>query len=247
MRAQFSLASLQRELKRVFAPAVLDFLTAKDIDDPKKISSYRMIVLPGTAGEDTPYPSLFPESRFEKIRRYIENGGVLLGICSGAWEMTDRFSYRFLSGQKRHFRGTIPLIDLRASGPVDGGMVFGDDPTSLNDVRLLTLHFDHAGQNMKMPICYGNGPGFRIQDIPEKDYAILARYSPQTAAIVARRLGDGIVIAQSPLLEIREEHIPPERHQRHDFMRLMLAANRKHHDHLWLKLRDVVVTRSLPS
>jgi len=247
-QAQFSLASLRLELTRVFEPATLDSLTAQDVDHANKLSDYQMIVLPGTAGENTPYPAFFSmENRFDKIRQYVVNGGVLWGICSGAWEMTDRFSYRFLSGEKKNFKGTIPLLDISASGPVDGAMVFSDDPTCLNDVRLLTLHFNDAEKQIKIPICYGNGPGFRICDVPAENYTVLAKFNPKMAAIIAHRLGSGIVIAQSPLLEIRDEHIPPGKHHRHDFMKTMLAANRRHHDRLWMILRDVAVTRCLPS
>ena len=57
-----------------------DFLNAADVQTGK-LAGYDVLVMPGGSGYDR-YPQLGEEG-FEKIRRYIREGGCYYGICAG--------------------------------------------------------------------------------------------------------------------------------------------------------------------
>lgn len=91
-------------------------ITARDIVENNILDKAELLVFPG--GRDLQYLRLLRGNGCEKIRKFVENGGIYLGICAGAYFGSSQIE--FAKGCAMEVCGTRELgfYKSRAVGPI---------------------------------------------------------------------------------------------------------------------------------
>lgn len=148
------------------------------------VNSASLLIMPG--GADIAYMKKLNGSGNQVIKNYVQNGGIYLGICAGAYYAADYIE--FDSGGPREVLGNRELCFFpgKAIGPVKQGAHW---------VQI-------AGQKM---LLY-DGPYFENADQFDQ-VTVLARYDNHSAAIISTQIGLGSVILSGVHFEFPLEHL----------------------------------------
>lgn len=182
------------------------------------LKSFDALVVPGGSAAKEAV-SMGPEARAE-VRRFIEGGGVYLGVCAGAY---------LASRMRENYLGFLPL---KTRDPEHWYRV--DDATPV-DVELTEGGMEVFGLDTpKVSIAYENGPIFAPPEGPVDDsFTPLGFFRSEVVgsggergvmlgapAMIMTRYGRGIVLVSSPHPELT-----PGKH------RMILNALRWLYDH----------------
>lgn len=184
---------LEQELRAYFIPkkCKIDLVDATSIIKDNALNQNVLaFFMPG--GASTPYRHKLETLGNDKIRRYIQNGGIYYGICAGA----------YYACRQTEFEKDIPessiveeykldLIDAKAIGTLYkelGIEPFSKKPTSSAAVELL----DNEGNIITTH--YHGGPYFELAQT--ENIEVLARYNLQEfkPAVISCSYGRGKVI-----------------------------------------------------
>ena len=141
----------------------------------------KILIFPG--GWPQKYSFNLGESGFEKIRRFVRNGGRYIGICAGSDFALKRFEI-----EKANFLG-IGLID--GIGKLEVNKIL---PGRIRTIKLDSNHSLSRNCPNEMKIWYQNGPVFK----QNKDVEVVAKYENDNIAIASSKYGKGHVILFSP-------------------------------------------------
>ena len=168
----------------------------------------KIFILPGIAGEDSPYPDELTPGRLESISRFVQEGGVMLAICAGSYFFAQKTFYTPAWGPHKTRISTLPIFNGMARGPV-GPSAKGPQPEPrFGHVTIVPVSYQtRDGTWQDTGVCYGNGPGLYPNDINDPNLDILARFktgnqNTQPAALLKIRRGNGTVYLSSILPEI---------------------------------------------
>ena len=154
------------------------------------------LVLPGIIGNNSPYNDQLDFETHKAIRDYVENGGVYVGICAGAYYASNRITYHppWMSQEKTRKPG-LDLFNGAAKGPISflAKQSVEEGP---NDCMVTTISFNTASGARKVTgTAYGNGPMYFPDD--SADLEVIARYEDvpgKPIAIAARKVGKGLAL-----------------------------------------------------
>jgi glutamine amidotransferase-like uncharacterized protein len=175
------------------------FVDADDIIADGVLNEYPDIfVMPG--GESRYVANKLKGQGNRHIRAYIENGGIYLGICAGAYYACAQTEWR----QERDevalaVENELALCPLTAKGPIAALPCFSMG----EEIPVQITGIESDGQ--RHDVLYWGGPLFYDVD---DNIEILARYSDipdKPPAIIAGRFGKGRYILSSPHIEYTSE------------------------------------------
>ncbi|PJB71019.1 MAG: hypothetical protein CO093_06155 [Alphaproteobacteria bacterium CG_4_9_14_3_um_filter_47_13] len=193
-------------LRQSFHGVTLKKITEADLYQARTLDQNTLaFVLPGIIGEDSLYPAHIGAKGNEALRHYVEEGGIFIGVCAGAYYACREILYDppwraqpkrakpgldFFNGLAR---GSIP--ELGKKGDIDW----------FSDCTVVMITY--KGGQRQTGIAYGNGPAL-YPDITEKNIEIMARYANsegQPIAIAAKKIGKGLAIFIGVLPDIGYE------------------------------------------
>lgn len=171
-------------LKDFFVSYEIEFglLDEDHIIAPDLLDYYEIIILPGGGAADYRYEI----SDHDSVRSFVEDGGLFIGICAGAYYAADIFNWQ---GSKYDY--PLEIFSGSSIGPLSGQIGWGEQ-------ALLKLNPDHpANENfdLELDIYYFDGPYFKPHDSDEVDAGtieIVAQYDVNNQpAVIAGRFGKG--------------------------------------------------------
>jgi glutamine amidotransferase-like uncharacterized protein len=145
-----------------------------------KLNKYSILIIPG--GWPNKYAHNLGSKGYDKIRKFVKNGGRYIGICAGADIASKKFEVK-----EGKFSG-LGLINSIAKMEVR--KILSGRLREINTSK----SFLTRNCPKKIKIWYENGPVFE----PNKSMRIIATYENSNAAIVYSRYGKGSVILFSP-------------------------------------------------
>lgn len=155
-----------------------------------ELSTFRAVVLPGGYSAYQYYA--LGTQGCEKLSRFVQAGGRVLGICAGGYVLSKTVRYQGIS-----YPYPLALFDGIADGPVAGLPIYPD----FGPCR---VRLTEAGKRLGLSgveqrtFFYGSGPRF----VGGSDVTVLLTYEDGTAAAISRPVGKGMVVAMGPHMEI---------------------------------------------
>lgn len=192
--------ALYRALCRQFGLDNVHFADAADIAGGA-LGNTKLLVMPG--GADLYYAEKLNGAGNAAIRAYVENGGVYLGICAGAYYACREIEWAMGTAQEISGPRELSFFPGKAAGPIKEFIEDGNAEKSYHGAP--EIIYDDGAYQMEAHVHYAGGPAF----IPtEKDgFTVLARYSSGENAIVECPVGAGKAILCSPHLEKAYEDV----------------------------------------
>lgn len=168
---------------------------SNDVSGDQIYTDVDMIIFPGGFAAEYRYAI----KDHHKIRSFIENGGLFIGICAGAYYAASVFNW-----QKQAYDYPLNLFPGAAIGPLTGLHNWGDlAPLILSQDCKANADFD-----AEIGIYYYDGPYFKADS--EDSIKVVASYSlNEEAAVIAGSLGTGHYLLLGPHPELG--HFDPER------------------------------------
>jgi glutamine amidotransferase-like uncharacterized protein len=158
-----------------------------------KLQIFKILIIP--SGKTELILKVLKGKGFEKIRKFVKEGGKYIGICAGAYLAPKVVKLR--SSRKESGLNIIEIENKREAG------------IGLREIEISNENHPLVkGYQSKIKIWYQNGPLMRSQGKVE----IIAKYDENFAAILASNYGKGKVILFSPHPEgSLENKIDPEK------------------------------------
>lgn len=165
-----------RSLQQIFTTKFqLEYLKASDLANSKIIESCDVFIMPG--GRDRPYCERLNGEPNKIIRRFVEEGGVYLGICAGAYYACARILWDQGTPDQIDAKRELELFRGCAIGPAFGNGTFGyENFEGAKTVKII----DSSKREYK--IYYHGGCYFTE---PERNTKVIARYSELKGAPIA--------------------------------------------------------------
>lgn len=166
-----------------------------------------LFVMPG--GADLPYCAALNGAPNARIRRFVEQGGVYLGICAGAYYACRELAFHAGTAGAICGKRELSFVDAVAVGSLPeltGGHLYDGTPRSTAAVEIRTTA-QLAPDPVSLYAHYHGGCRFDFGGDPGADAQVLAVYAgleDAPPAIVSARVGKGSAILTGIHLEISE-------------------------------------------
>lgn len=163
-----------------------------------------LLIMPG--GRDVPYHKKLKGKGNQKIKRFVENGGAYLGICSGGYYGAS--SIEFDKGYPLEVTGKreLAFFPFTAIGPAYGKNTYRYN--SEFGARASPIRFGSHDANI-----YYNGGCYFPMPIPHPDIQVLATYQDLSQpAIIECKVGKGKAILSGVHFEVAHFDLPTSDH-----------------------------------
>lgn len=190
-------------LRRVSEEMVASKVSASYFDTKGWEREVSMIVIPG--GRDLEYLKEFSPSAINRIRGWVrERGGVLLGICGGAYFASGRVEFEPFGLSEVKGERPLALYPGVAYGAAIRPFEYAwSEYTPAANVRILSWKRPAVASLYYVGGCY-----FKEDEVKEHNWDVLATYAhSERPAIIYGRVGKGKVILCCPHIEVSLEHI----------------------------------------
>lgn len=182
-------------LRDFFAGDHVELANAAKVIDGKVLQKADLFVMPG--GADLPYCKKLNGAGNKNIRRFVEDGGIYLGLCAGAYYACRDIEYH--KGRIDEICGPreLAFIDATAYGSLPDLAPWYND--TLDSAAIASVD----GRK----VFYNGGCAFLLRD---SDASILASYDDipgQPPAIISKSIGKGRVVLSGVHFEIGREHL----------------------------------------
>ncbi|MBS0585470.1 MAG: hypothetical protein JSR76_04120 [Verrucomicrobia bacterium] len=187
-----SISQTIASLKNFFPIDKIKKLSPKQLLEASWEKDAALFVLPG--GLDLPYAKILKGARLEKIRSYVEEGGLYIGICAGAYYSSAFVD--FAKGEPLEIQEARKLAFFKgtAKGPILAPWV----PQSEEGARCARILW---GDNKGFPkgkefFVYYNGGSYFVEAEKSPGIEVLAYYDLKAPfpAIIACSIGKGRAI-----------------------------------------------------
>lgn len=185
--------ALWSALVDLFGSQHIRYVDARDIINGVLTKSTKAFFIPGGASRYVADKLNGTGNRL--IKEYVNNGGLYIGICSGAYYACRRTEWRQGEETGICVDNELAFFDGMAKGPIPAF----DNGTEI-PACITTLEVDNGQQHSCL---YWGGPLFYGENT--NSYQVLGRYTElpsAPAAIVSGRYGKGNYVLFSPHLEI---------------------------------------------
>ena len=151
--------------------------------------------LPGIIGHDSPYKEQLGKIGNQKIREYVEAGGVFVGLCAGAYYACNDIIYNppWLNPAKTSQPG-LNFFNALAKGPLVNHAI-EDGQHWYSDCTITNISYKDQENNVKSSgIVYGNGPAM-FPHSHHENIEVIARYEDEEdtpIAIAVTKVGKGL-------------------------------------------------------
>lgn len=188
-------------IKDAFNDVAIKMVSGQSIQSEEALDDQTIaLFLPGIMGDHSPYSKELGRIGNEKIRDYVENGGVFIGGCAGAYYACSDILYDppWLDQPKTSQPG-LDFFNGLARGPLPNLAKETGSPDWFEDCTHTEIEFDlNTGAKRKTNIIYGNGP-MLFPDTQEEaeQINVIARYTSvagEPIAIASKRVGKGLAI-----------------------------------------------------
>ena len=187
-------------IKQSFNEAAVGKVTGAQIREEDALDDDTIaLFLPGITNDNSPYYEEIGEDGNKKIREYVENGGVFLGGCAGAYYACADILYDppWLDQPKTSQPG-LNFFNGIAHGPVPHHAKETGSPDWSVDCTHAEIEFTGEDNKKKTTdIIYGNGPMYYPDKNEEEQLNIIARYNTmegKPVAIATKQVGKGLAI-----------------------------------------------------
>lgn len=171
------------QLSRIKAGAILNENVLEQAD---------CLVMPG--GADIGYHRLLQGKGCQKIRAFVEKGGVYLGICAGAYFGASKIHFTHSDGSIIDQERELKFFPGLAKGPA-----FGEGLFNYNNEQGASLQKVLWGEETY----YSYFNGGCVFEASGKGFEVLARFETGELAIVKMQVGEGLVVLVAPHVEYR--------------------------------------------
>jgi len=196
-------AQLLPQLEQTFRGARIRMATAQELKNGTVALDHNVLafVLPGITGDHSPYSALLGDDGNMIIRRYVEQGGVFLGFCAGAYYACANILYDppWLARPKTSQPG-LNFFEALARGPLPGAGRKSDQRWYSDCTTVPVTFSSPGGKTIKAGIAYGNGPlmiPFNKAATGQDELMVMARYEEEPGkpvAVAAIKTGKGLAI-----------------------------------------------------
>jgi glutamine amidotransferase-like uncharacterized protein len=174
-----------------------------------KLDDCDVLIIPG--GWPQKYSNNLGKSGFQKIRKFVKNGGKYIGICAGAYLASKKFEL----DDKESFKG-LGISDVKVKMEVKKFL-----PGKLREIEFVSDSALTKGFAKQLKMWYENGPMMSARKEEVK-----AQFDKSSAAIVQSKYGKGSVILFSPHPEGSiDGGIDPEKTGTIDLLMNAISAN----------------------
>lgn len=187
-------------IKQAFNDAAVGTITGAQIREEDALDEDTIaLFLPGITNDHSPYYEEIGEDGNKKIREYVENGGVFIGGCAGAYYACADILYDppWLREPKTSQPG-LNFFNGIAHGPVPHHAKETGSPDWSVDCTHAEIEFtNHEDTKKTTDIIYGNGPMYYPDKDEEEQLNIIARYNTvegKPVAIATKQIGKGLAI-----------------------------------------------------
>lgn len=195
--------ALQHSLSKSFPKARIIKMNGKNLQLDDR---FFLFVLPGIVGEQSHYYSSVGEKGNKQIRSFVENGGIFLGLCAGAYYACTKTLYHSFSGAQKVKEPGLDFFNAIAFG-------------SLQQERIAEVSFKTINaEKVQTGICYDNGPAMAPFDTETDHIEVIARYkniAHEPIAIASKTIKNGRAIFSGVLPEITFDLINNKNNIRH--------------------------------
>ena len=181
------------------------------------IKDTALLIMPG--GADRPYLAKLKGAGNDNIRKYVQNGGQMLGICAGAYYSSDRLEFDKNGPLEVTGERELKFFPDLVEGPTYLGFDY-NDVQNVKGMRAAKIYWqnDPAFSPQHEFFVFYNGGGHFVNAERHSNVLILARYSSeipdkplqQPAAIVECKVGRGKAILSGPHFEWEPDSITTE-------------------------------------
>ena len=189
-------------LLNFFPKELIERITPSELRSGEKLLTARLLVIPG--GRDRPYHKELKGIGNENIRSFVESGGSILGICAGAYYLSQRVEF---TPKNLLFH----LEEDRELGFYPGtckGPALGDyNPLEPVGVKAAPLLLRDSSQEISV---YYNGGGSFPEAKKFPGVAVLATYKETgSPAIIKMKVGEGTCLLTGVHLEYPADELAP--------------------------------------
>ncbi|BBM36838.1 BPL-N domain-containing protein [Pseudoleptotrichia goodfellowii] len=177
---------------------------ASDIINDNILDKAAMVVFPG--GVAMPYCNKLNGIGNKKIREYLKNGGVYLGICAGAYYACDRLDFHgeeydvVDKWELEFFKG----VAKGSLAELTNGRYYDE---SVYAKAFVPLKFDGKYSTVKEKMYYYHGgPTFIPDDKNDDSYEAIAKFENGKTAIIKGKFGNGSYFLSSIHFELQKKY-----------------------------------------
>jgi glutamine amidotransferase-like uncharacterized protein len=163
-------------LKQFFAGHTIRFSDASAIIDNSALIDADFFIMPG--GADLPYCRKLNSRGCQNIRTFVDNGGIYLGICAGAYFASNAIEFHKGRDDEICQPRELCLINTVAIGSLPEFAPYYDATINTTAVIPITLKDNRVAK----ALYYGGCTFIDIQD----DVEIIARYPDNRPAIIRK-------------------------------------------------------------
>lgn len=190
------ITSLKRSLAEYFTPKGVEIETtdAKGVVNEGNLNENVLaFFMPG--GRATPYIEKLKVQGNQKIRKYVENGGVYFGICAGAYYASRKVFFETDVKELSIIQECgLNLIDADAIGTLYKELHISPYTRDFNSMAPVKVRWKEDKE--RYIASYHGGPYF--EPTPESTLQVLAEYELEgkmLPAVVMQKHGKGVAIA----------------------------------------------------
>ncbi len=207
----FATTSIELMLCEVFGAVNVQPLSLSDLR-PSALKQTDLLILPGIAGEVSPYPQMLPPNKADMLLKTAEDHGMTIWTdCAATYWSAREISYLGSDGKKRG-RSGLGWIDAVAAGPLPGKALAADKNFRYADTTTVAIEYYKGGETLRTDICYGNSPALYLNEDEARnpDIEILARFDEtpdKPVAAMTKTLGHGMLVSLGVLPQIKPAHL----------------------------------------
>lgn len=242
----FNKGALYRTLKNLIGKEYIDFIDADDIKSGFLNPQQHSLLMPG--GADMFYCEKLNGIGNKKIREFVENGGIYLGICAGSYYGCAELDWASNWDNEEIIKGKreLAFYSGKATGPIEQ---YCDKTKPFPEgyaPQICHISYDDGLEKLDLKLNYNGGPYFSE---PNNNATVLARYSnlkDKPPAIIECKIGKGLTILSSPHIEDTQEVMKKvayhrdNSYNRHQNIARQMDDNKEQLNKLWVRILEKV-------
>jgi len=247
-----SSGELSARLRESFNAASIKPVTPASVRDGSAFKDARAFFLPGIVDEESPYYQQLGAEGNAQIRKFVEEGGIFVGACAGAYYACEEISYAPPWAPAKATRPGLDFFNALARGPLPAFGLQNDGADRFSDCTTVNVSFKTAsGEMATAGIAYGNGPALLPYEKDDGDITVIARYEDvpgKPIAVATRKIGKGLAVFLGVLPFLKHEQVAPGIPALEHLYRLMdkLAPHEEGRKALWESVVSAIKAHPQP-
>ncbi len=205
----FATSSIAPWLRQIFGQNNVQPIRPGELR-PSLLKDVDILVMPGIAGESSPYPRILPPEKAELIYRKMEQDGLQTYVeCASFYWASENISYERSDGRQLRKEGLGWISGLAKN--VGRGLALDKDFRYADTVPTDIEFYDNE-ETHYTSICISNGPALHLNEAEKAnpDVRITARFvyeEGQPVASMTKIIGNGMLIGMGVLPHIKTKQL----------------------------------------